>query len=150
MHLHSLMHTHTSVHTFPWIPRVGKRLFWNLGHAGILNSPDPKSPSTPVHTSQGAHSSCHTCVTLLSHTTYKSTYCSMSISKNSYPGASSGHCSVRPPPSFPTKPCFLFSFSGRIEWYTMAVVSSLTIPGDFHCFHCCLLPAYLLSVVRPI
>lgn len=41
------LHTHTHTQAFPWIPRVGKGLSWNLGFAGILNPLSQKQPFTP-------------------------------------------------------------------------------------------------------
>lgn len=41
------IHAHTHTQTFPWIPRVGKGLNRNLGHAGILNPLSQKQPFTP-------------------------------------------------------------------------------------------------------
>lgn len=41
------IHSHTYTQTFPWIPRVGKGLSRNLGHASILNPLSPKQPFTP-------------------------------------------------------------------------------------------------------
>lgn len=120
------MHTHTSVHThsrgFPGL-EIGCFGIWAIQAYWIL--PDPKSPTPPVHTSQGAHSSCHTCVTLLSHTTYSSAlfFSELKTDQNSYPGAFSGHCSIPPPPYLPLKPSFLFSFSEKIEWQIELVFS---------------------------
>lgn len=146
MHLHSLLHTHTSVHThshgFPGLERGcfgiwAMQAFWILLIWKALQR---------LSTRHGEHIPRATLASRCYHTQHTNLhYCSVSISNN--PGAFPGHCS---PPSFPTKPSFLLSFSGRIERYTMAAVSSLTLLRDFHCFHCFPLPAYLLSVLRHI
>lgn len=166
VHLHT--HTHIHSHGFPglergWIGIWAMQAFWILSVS--------RSPSLLIQTSQGAHSwpPCHTCVTLLSHKTCRSTLLVSGHRADQIPTAvvhMPAHVHIHskhglrftPPISTSStlvplkilcRDCFLLFSKGQdmVRWSTLWPLCLLWRSQEKrHCFHCCLLPAYLLSV----
>lgn len=160
---------------FPWILRVGKGLNRNLGRAGILNSLSQKQPFTPHPHVMGSTFQApmsylrHAGITRNIQIHIFSQWAQ--VWPQQIPTTVVFHphglmtsrllciytplpLSPPPPSEFPSRSCvgisLCFFLKDRIwsGWvhYGLCVFSTCHSRGTCHCFHCCPVPAYLLSV----